>query len=221
MSAKGRTIKTPGRTINTKMSAEKAAETVVEISATSAISSITSTSTPTSVAASVPTSSPSSLSSSSPSSSSSAAPSPKTPETKPTRNRKSHGAYKALAPYLAKLPPITGYDEYDLRGVESEAEMIVGANYDYARESLRQAVLRLPGRGQVLGAKNLAKVIKDEAHLLSCPIDHGNLYYFEQMSYMVVIWKTYAPDEPFPPPFMSFIEKSGRKSPSTTDQTRS
>ena len=85
--------------------------------------------------------------------------------------------------------------------------MIVGANYDYAREALRQALLRLPWRGQILGAENLAKVIKDEPHLLSCPMDHGNLYYFEQMSYMVVIWKTYAPDEPFPPPFVSFIEK--------------
>ncbi len=112
-----------------------------------------------------------------------------------------------MAPYLSKLPPITGYDEYDLRGVESEAEMIVGANYDYAREALRQALLRLPWRGQVLGAENLTKVIRDEPNLLSLPIDHGNLYYFEQMSYMVVIWKTYAPDEPFPPPFMSFIEK--------------
>jgi len=91
--------------------------------------------------------------------------------------------------------------------VESEAEMVVGANYDYAREALRHAVLRLPGRGQILGAENLARVIRDEPHLLSCPLDHGNLYYFEQMSYMVVIWKTYAPDELFPPPFMSFIEK--------------
>jgi NAD-dependent dihydropyrimidine dehydrogenase PreA subunit len=49
--------------------------------------------------------------------------------------------------------------------------MIVGANYDYAREALRQAVLRLPGRGQVLGAENLARVIRDEPHLLSCPVD--------------------------------------------------
>lgn len=205
ISVKGRSIKTPARTTNTKMSAEKAAETVAEISATSATSSTTSTSTPTSMATSAPTSSPSSSPSSS--SSSSAAPSPKTPGTNPTRHRKSYGDYKALAPYLAKLPPITGYDEYDLRGVESEGEMIVGANYDYAREALRQALLRLPWRGQILGAENLAKVIKDEPHLLSCPIDHGNLYYFEQMSYMVVIWKTYAPDEPFPPPFVSFIEK--------------
>lgn len=130
-----------------------------------------------------------------------------TPKPKATRNRKSHGNFKALAPYLATLPQIVGFDEYDLRGVETEAEMVVGGNYDYAREALRQSLLRLPSRGQVLGADNLAKVIRDEPHLLSLPVDHGDVYYFEQMSYMVVIWKTYAPDEPFPPPFMSFIEK--------------
>jgi hypothetical protein len=105
------------------------------------------------------------------------------------------------------LPQIVGFDEYDLRGVETEAEMVVGGNYDYAREALRQSLLRLPSRGQVLGAENLAKVIRDEPHLLSLPVDHGDVYYFEQMTYMVVIWKTYAPDELFPPPFMSFIEK--------------
>ena len=132
---------------------------------------------------------------------------PATPKPKATRNRKSHGNFKALAPYLATLPQIVGHDEYDLRGVETEAEMVVGGNYDYAREALRQSLLRLPSRGQVLGAENLAKVIRDEPHLLSLPVDHGDVYYFEQMSYMVVIWKTYAPDEPFPPPFMSFIEK--------------
>lgn len=130
-----------------------------------------------------------------------------TPKPKATRSRKSHGNFKALAPYLATLPQIVGFDEYDLRGVETEAEMVVGGNYDYAREALRQSLLRLPSRGQVLGADNLAKVIRDEPHLLSLPVDHGDVYYFEQMSYMVVIWKTYAPDEPFPPPFMSFIEK--------------
>lgn len=130
-----------------------------------------------------------------------------TPKPKATRNRKSHGNFKALAPYLSTLPQIVGYDEYDLRGVETEAEMVVGGNYDYAREALRQSLLRLPSRGQVLGAENLAKVIRDEPHLLSLPVDHGDIYYFEQMSYMVVIWKTYAPEEPFPPPFMSFIEK--------------
>ena len=130
-----------------------------------------------------------------------------TPKPKATRNRKSHGNFKALAPYLATLPQIVGFDEYDLRGVETEAEMVVGGNYDYTREALRQSLLRLPSLGQLLGAENLAKVIRDEPHLLSLPVDHGDVYYFEQMSYMVVIWKTYAPDEPFPPPFMSFIEK--------------
>jgi hypothetical protein len=163
--------------------------------AASAASSTASSSTSTPASSSAPTS---------PSSTTSAT---TTPKTKATRNRKSHGNFKALAPYLATLPQIVGYDEYDLRGVESEGEMVVGANYDYAREALRQGLLRLPSRGQVLGAENLAKVIRDEPHLLSLPVDHGDVYYFEQMSYMVVIWKTYAPEEPFPPPFMSFIRK--------------
>lgn len=129
------------------------------------------------------------------------------PAAKATRNRKPHGDHRTLALYLSKFPAITGHDEYDLRAVDADGEMIVGTNYEYAREALRQALLRLPLRGQVLGAENLAKVIRDEPHLLSLPTDHGDVYYFEQMSYMMVIWKTYAPDEPFPPPFMSFIEK--------------
>ena len=161
----------------------------------SAASSTASSSTSTPASSSAPTS---------PSSTTSAT---TTQKPKATRNRKSHGNFKALAPYLATLPQIIGYDEYDLRGVESEGEMVVGANYDYAREALRQGLLRLPSRGQVLGAENLAKVIRDEPHLLSLPVDHGDVYYFEQMSYMVVIWKTYAPEEPFPPPFMYFIKK--------------
>jgi len=162
----------------------------------------------TSVASSTASSSTSTTASSSATTSTTSATSaPATPKPKATRNRKSHGNFKALAPYLATLPQIVGHDEYDLRGVETEAEMVVGGNYDYAREALRQSLLRLPSRGQVLGAENLAKVIRDEPHLLALPVDHGDVYYFEQMSYMVVIWKTYAPDEPFPPPFMSFIEK--------------
>lgn len=163
--------------------------------ATSAASSTASSSTSTPASSSATTSTPTATSA------------PATPKPKATRNRKSHGNFKALAPYLATLPQIVGFDEYDLRGVETEAEMVVGGNYDYAREALRQSLLRLPSRGQVLGAENLAKVIRDEPHLLALPVDHGDVYYFEQMSYMVVIWKTYAPDEAFPPPFMSFIEK--------------
>ena len=108
------------------------------------------------------------------SSSSSAAPSPKTPGTKPTRHRKSYGDYKALAPYLAKLPPITGYDEYDLRGVESEAEMIVGANYDYAREALRQALRQGVVICQALQVvlKRVARCRRQQARLAHAATGH-------------------------------------------------
>lgn len=80
-------------------------------------------------------------------------------------------------------------------------------NYEICREAMRQALLRMPRLNGKEAADTLAKVLREEPHLIVLPTNHGDTHYFSSMSDAVTIWQSCAPGTDFPPPFMGIIAK--------------
>lgn len=128
----------------------------------------------------------------------------KTPSTAhDAQSKRPAGNETSILKRLSSMPPIRDFDEYDARAIKDKDELGFLNNYELCREAIRQALLRMP-RHQ---AKTLERILKAEPPLIVFPTVHGDMDYLNAMSEAVVLWENCAPGAPFPPPFMSIVDK--------------
>ena len=113
----------------------------------------------------------------------------------------------SMTQVLSRHPKVSGFDEFDLRGVRDDRELSVLTDYEYAREAIRWCLDELFLEGKKDEANGILKLMASAPVLASLPKGKVDADDLDHLSDMLLTWRNCAPSASLPPPAMGMINR--------------
>ena len=113
----------------------------------------------------------------------------------------------SMTQVLSRHPKVSGFDEFDLRGVRDDRELSVLTDYEYAREGIRWCLDELVLEGKKDEANGILKLMASAPVLASLPKGKVDADDLDHLSDMLLTWRNCAPSASLPPPAMGMIKR--------------